>query len=311
MEAALSWALEAPPADHAGAVFLWSGATGAFGLLRPKRGLPTCCCPATRLEAGKLGFLEALGATGMTATNGTILSLSDIDTTIDAEPRVRDVLLAEKLGFERPRVIRELINRHQDELEAYGDLAPRNTAQLRDNGASHVVEEYYLNEQQALLLCMFSRTAKAAEVRKALIEVFIAWRSGQAADPSQTRIDARYALDLAHAITYCDGDDVILGPTDRELCARALHEYATSEIRSELQRRGNRSPQRFAERLARKVSEAGENGVQRTALMTMMSCNAASLDGVLAPLIEAGAIIERRGVAGAEPGRPSTRYYSR
>jgi hypothetical protein len=42
-----------------------------------------------------------------------------------------------------------------------------------------------LNEAQALLVCLFSRTGKAAEVRRALIEVFTAWRRGQLAQSRQ------------------------------------------------------------------------------------------------------------------------------
>lgn len=37
---------------------------------------------------------------------------------------------------------------------------------------------YYLNEEQALLVCMFSRTERAAAVRKEVIEVYMAYRRG-------------------------------------------------------------------------------------------------------------------------------------
>ena len=40
--------------------------------------------------------------------------------------------------------------------------------------------EYWLNEAQALLVCMFSRTDQAARVRRELVEVFMAWRRGKA-----------------------------------------------------------------------------------------------------------------------------------
>ena len=38
---------------------------------------------------------------------------------------------------------------------------------------------YYLNEGQALVLCALSRTAVASQIRKALIDVFRAYRDGQ------------------------------------------------------------------------------------------------------------------------------------
>jgi hypothetical protein len=74
----------------------------------------------------------------------------------DAEPRVRDIRLAERLGFERPRKIRELIERNFAELETYG-LLPRHRAPIvSGKGGVQWTEEYWLNEAQSLLLCMWS-----------------------------------------------------------------------------------------------------------------------------------------------------------
>ncbi|MBB4017601.1 hypothetical protein GGR16_002635 [Chelatococcus caeni] len=107
-----------------------------------------------------------------------LISVSDLHV-INDEPRVLDLRLAEALGFERPRKIREIIERNRHELESFGTLAPRRRAQLRANGARHLVTEYHLNEPQALIVCMFSRTARAADVRRLLVEVFMAWRQGK------------------------------------------------------------------------------------------------------------------------------------
>ena len=103
-----------------------------------------------------------------------IITIDDLDTTLNHEPRIQDLLVAERLGYDRPRVVRELIERNQPELTTYGSLAVR-------HGKSRGQEftEYYLNEGQALVICALSRTPKAAEVRKAIIEVFMAWRGGQ------------------------------------------------------------------------------------------------------------------------------------
>lgn len=103
-----------------------------------------------------------------------IFSLSDLNTSIDREPRIRDLRLAEVLGFERPRKIRDLIERNKSEIEGFGSSAPRRGAYRGQE-----ITEYFLNEPQALLLCMFSRTERAAAVRQALIEVFMAFRRGQ------------------------------------------------------------------------------------------------------------------------------------
>lgn len=113
-----------------------------------------------------------------------VLSISDLNTTVDAEPRILDVLLGERLGFERPRVIRELIERNAAEVDGYGGL-PQITANPGTQGG-RPSKAYYLNEPQSLLICMFSNTAKAAEVRRELITVFMEYRNGKpvpAADP--------------------------------------------------------------------------------------------------------------------------------
>ena len=97
--------------------------------------------------------------------------------TLDAEPRVHDLRLAEALGFERPRTIRQLIERNLAELETHGEVCC--TAQQTSSKGGRPTQEYWLNEAQALLICMFSRTQNAAEVRRALVEVFMAWRHSQ------------------------------------------------------------------------------------------------------------------------------------
>lgn len=113
------------------------------------------------------------------ATMTDLITIQDLNTTINHEPRVQDTLLGEKLGYERPRAIRQIIDRYKDELETYGSLAV-NVSEYKGQPTS----EYWLNEPQAILLSMFSRTEKAAAVRKALIEVYQAYRAGTA--PTKT-----------------------------------------------------------------------------------------------------------------------------
>ena len=95
---------------------------------------------------------------------------------IDGEPRILDLTLAERLEFARPRAIRQLIERCKAELESYGPIATRCGAYR-----NRQFTEFLLNEDQALLVCLLSRTKRAAEVRRALIEVFNAWRRGRLA----------------------------------------------------------------------------------------------------------------------------------
>ena len=129
------------------------------------RGLSPRRCPATNVIVADRASHHK---------EAVMLNLRVVE--IAAEPRVLDVALAEALGFERPRVIRELIERNRPELQTFGNL-PYRTAKLAGRGRP--TTECHLNEAQALLVCMFARTPNAAIVRKQVIEVFIAWRQGK------------------------------------------------------------------------------------------------------------------------------------
>ncbi|WP_455475121.1 phage antirepressor KilAC domain-containing protein [Bartonella sp. B30(2025)] len=93
---------------------------------------------------------------------------------IENEPRVRDMDLAEKLGFVRTRDIRKLITRNMQEIERFGTCAT--VAQVIKG--NHVIE-YWLNEEQALLIATLSNTEKSSQVRYMLIKLFVAWRRGE------------------------------------------------------------------------------------------------------------------------------------
>ncbi len=139
------------------------------------------------------------------------LSLADLNTGIDNDPRILDIRVAERLGFARPRVIRELIVRNRDELETYGPLAVR-------HGKSRGQEftEFWLNEGQTLLVCMFSKTPDAAAIRKEVIAVYMAWRRGE------VQHGRRRGVDLAgqrRALTLIDQLKRETSPTIR----RTLH----------------------------------------------------------------------------------------
>jgi len=91
-------------------------------------------------------------------------------TTIDNEPRVLDTALAEQLGFARSYAIRQLITANREELEAFGPL-PTEHGQSRGQPFT----AYHLNRQQALLVCILSRTERAKEVRAEVIRRFDAY----------------------------------------------------------------------------------------------------------------------------------------
>lgn len=156
------------------------------------------------------------------------LAISDL-APMAGEPRVQDMRLGEVLGFDRPRKVRDLISRNLEELGLHG-LVYRAAIPIRSGkGRIQHVDTYWLNEAQALLVCMFARTEKAAQVRSQVISVFMAWRRGElveaahAPDPAaqaMARLEARLAaleglgrqleallanpLPAAHALTHSD-----------------------------------------------------------------------------------------------------------
>lgn len=78
-------------------------------------------------------------------------------------------------GMAVPRKIRQnQIEANRAELETHGPLRMELI-----QSAGRPSTAYYLNEEQALLVCMFSRTDKAAAVRKLVIDTFMAVRRGQ------------------------------------------------------------------------------------------------------------------------------------
>ena len=103
--------------------------------------------------------------------------VGDLNTEIDAEPRVEDVLLARNLGMAVPRTIRTKIKENLAELTLHGTVCTSAIATSAKGGRPGTA--YYLNEPQALLICMFANTAKAAQVRKMLIDVFMEYRRSQ------------------------------------------------------------------------------------------------------------------------------------
>ena len=105
------------------------------------------------------------------------LVLNDLKVMGEQVPRIQDLKVAEALGFERPRKIRELIERNRAEFEAMGSMFE--VQQRHDGGRGRPTTEYWLNEEQALLAATFSNARRAPEVRGMLIKVFVAWRRGE------------------------------------------------------------------------------------------------------------------------------------
>jgi hypothetical protein len=93
---------------------------------------------------------------------------------IDAEARIFDRDLGQRLKYKQATAIRQLISANEEELLRYGPLTTR-------HGKSRGQEftAYYLNEPQALLICMKSDAPVAADIRQEVIEVYMAFRTAK------------------------------------------------------------------------------------------------------------------------------------
>lgn len=111
----------------------------------------------------------------------------------DGELRILDTDLAARLGFDRPRKIRELIRRHLPSLEEMGRCP---TVGRRPEAGGHAVSEYYLNKKQAIFITAKSETKIATEVTIEIIERFDAYERGEMPHPQIPRTLSE-ALQLA------------------------------------------------------------------------------------------------------------------
>lgn len=95
----------------------------------------------------------------------------------EQEPRIRDLDLAEELGFEHPHRIRSLIQRIAPKLAELGVL----TTVVKTSGAKggRPGTEYWLNRKQALLVAVKSETPKALDMQVVIVRVFDAAIQGQ------------------------------------------------------------------------------------------------------------------------------------
>lgn len=94
------------------------------------------------------------------------------------EPRARDIDLAERLGYERPRKIRDLVKTYL----ASGDLSHDDVrpvvVRTRVGIAERNVTEFWLSEAAALFIIAKSETAMAKTLLKEMIRVFMLARRG-------------------------------------------------------------------------------------------------------------------------------------
>lgn len=95
---------------------------------------------------------------------------------VNGEPRIRDIELGERLGFERPRKIRDLIKANEAKLLKFG-VCPA-AGQTSGPLGGRPAQEYFLNQKQAIFICMKSETDKAFEVQADIVRVYDAHVQG-------------------------------------------------------------------------------------------------------------------------------------
>lgn len=110
---------------------------------------------------------------------------------INNEALVKDVDLATRLGYSRPRSIRQLITRMIDDGR-FGYATPYGAFEKAGNGAE--VEVYYLNEKQSLKVISESDTAISYQVMDEVIDVFLAYRNGKLSQTQNNSFDISMML---------------------------------------------------------------------------------------------------------------------
>jgi hypothetical protein len=108
--------------------------------------------------------------------------------------RWRDLDLAEWLGLEQPRNIRQTIELNRSELERHGPLHAVRAVADRPQGGGNAASEYWLTFEHAMVICSLSRTSRAEEVRTVMIQVFSKFVHGEIA--TAPRMELR-ALEIA------------------------------------------------------------------------------------------------------------------
>ncbi len=107
----------------------------------------------------------------ITTVQGWSVATSGFD---DDEPRIRDLELAERLGYERPRKIRDLIRRLVNDGKLNGVEVRPTVGQT----PGRPTEEHWLTEAQALKVVAKSDTEKADALLDEVIKVFVLARRG-------------------------------------------------------------------------------------------------------------------------------------
>lgn len=142
----------------------------------------------------------------------------------NGEPMVKDLDLAERLGFGRPRDIRALIKRMVDSGSLKPETVCATVSQTPNGGRPSTI--YHLTEKAVLKVITKSETAKADQITDEMIDVFIEYRNGSAKHfnvPNNLPEALRLAADQAEQIEKLEHTNKALLPKaafhDKVICA--------------------------------------------------------------------------------------------
>ncbi|MDC0677158.1 hypothetical protein [Sorangium atrum] len=161
--------------------------------------LPEIAIGATTDNGGRSGGSGMGGSSELVLreVNGWTVGFRDGED----EPLVRDVDLADRLEYERPRKIRELIERHR-EAGNLNDSEVRPTVGRTSPQGGRPGTEYWLTEAAALFIVTKSETPTAIAITRELIAVYMAARRSELSAVRQPANDTRDAeLERARVIT--------------------------------------------------------------------------------------------------------------
>ena len=129
-------------------------------------------------------------------------------TVISGDARVSCHRLQEFLGYKAVRHIHDMIRKHRDELEDFGEVFARESKNPSPKGGRPTTT-YYLNEHQATAVCLWAETPKARSARRLIIEVFTDWRKGQARPTELPDAFGHNASRVAHVADHLGSLDQI------------------------------------------------------------------------------------------------------
>ncbi|MFH1556490.1 MAG: hypothetical protein ABII76_16790 [Pseudomonadota bacterium] len=119
---------------------------------------------------------------------GQDLSIVDLNTAVNHEPRVAHQRLAEALGYGAQIKMKHLVERNIEALQRFGEVS--STVDETGPKGGRPGKTYWLNKKQALYLCTKSETANATDVTIQMVEVFDAYQRGTVAIEKPVKVRA-------------------------------------------------------------------------------------------------------------------------